>query len=320
MPIFIGYSLYRGFALVARGYSCVIPSTENRWMFPVRKIIKRSFKAIMQKNDKSYSFLLSSTSKNKIYIKRVAVKKSYLHFGTISTLLILGISAVSIGVNGIVRNAAFAESITPVVTKQLTAQTAAKPATAVETTNYSRPPAPGELAAGSGGPGDGTEVDGEDSNLENQLRVIRATADPSSLPSMWAHLGKINNEFGFRRNPFGGRTYEFHAGMDIDGDRGDLVVAPANGTVIKAAYTGGYGNMVEIDHGNGLTSRYGHLSKIDTTVGDRIARGQLLGQVGSTGRSTGPHLHYELRLFDKSINPRHFLPTEPTDLTKLVKK
>jgi murein DD-endopeptidase MepM/ murein hydrolase activator NlpD len=108
--------------------------------------------------------------------------------------------------------------------------------------------------------------------------------------------------------------------MDIDGERGDLVVAPANGTVIKAGYSGGYGNMVEIDHGNGLTSRYGHLSKVETEVGEKITRGQLLGQVGSTGRSTGPHLHYELRLNDKSINPRHFLPTEPTDLTKLVKK
>ena len=80
---------------------------------------------------------------------------------------------------------------------------------------------------------------------------------------MWAHLGKINNEFGFRRNPFGGRTYEFHPGMDIDGERGDIVTAPANGTVIKAGWTGSYGNMVEIDHGNGLTTRYGHLSKIE---------------------------------------------------------
>jgi murein DD-endopeptidase MepM/ murein hydrolase activator NlpD len=137
---------------------------------------------------------------------------------------------------------------------------------------------------------------------------------------MWAHLGKINNEFGFRRNPFGGRSYEFHPGMDIDGERGDMVIAPANGTVIKAGFTGGYGNMVEIDHGNGLTSRYGHMSKIETEVGATITRGQLIGLIGSTGRSTGPHLHYELRLNDKSINPRHFLPAEPTDLTKIEKK
>jgi len=104
-----------------------------------------------------------------------------------------------------------------------------------------------------------------------------------------------------------------------DGERGDLVVAPANGTVIKAGWTGGYGNMVEIDHGNGLTTRYGHMSKIEASVGDTITRGQLIGYIGSTGRSTGPHLHFELRLNDKSINPRYLLPTEPTDLTSIPK-
>lgn len=277
----------------------------------------------MQKNDKSYSFLLSHSSKNKIYIKRVAVKKSYLHFGTVGVLLILGISALSIGMTGIVRNAALAQSAAPstAAATQIAAQISVRPsAPSVETTDYSRPPAPEELAFNSGGPGDGNEVDGEDGDLENQLRKIRAVADPATIPNMWAHLGKINNEFGFRRNPFGGRTYEFHPGMDIDGERGDQVIAPANGTVIKAGYTGGYGNMVEIDHGYGLTSRYGHMSKIETQVGEKISRGQLIGLIGSTGRSTGPHLHYELRLNDKSINPRHFLPTEPTDLTQLVKK
>lgn len=140
-----------------------------------------------------------------------------------------------------------------------------------------------------------------------------------NVPNMWAHLGKINNEFGFRRNPFGGRSYEFHAGMDIDGERGDLVVAPGAGTVIKAGWAGGYGNMIEIDHGSDLTTRYGHLSKVDVSVGDTVTRGQLIGYVGSTGRSTGPHLHFEFRLNEKAINPRYFLPQEPTELSKLAK-
>ena len=131
---------------------------------------------------------------------------------------------------------------------------------------------------------------------------------------MWAHLGKINNEFGFRRNPFGGRAYEFHAGLDIDGEKGDTVVAPANGIVTKSGVQGGYGNMIEIDHGNGLMTRYGHLSKIDVQVGDQINRGQIIGYIGSTGRSTGPHLHYELRVGDKPINPRRFLPPEPSEI------
>ena len=90
--------------------------------------------------------------------------------------------------------------------------------------------------------------------------------------------------------------------------------------VIKAGWTGGYGNMVEIDHGNGLTTRYGHMSRIEASVGENIQRGQLVGLIGSTGRSTGPHLHFEVRLNDKPINPRHFLPPEPTDLTKIEKK
>ena len=102
--------------------------------------------------------------------------------------------------------------------------------------------------------------------------------------------------------------------MDIDGERGDLVVAPANGVIVKAGWQGGYGNMIEIDHGNGLTTRYGHLSKIDVQNGDTINRGQIIGYVGSTGRSTGPHLHYELRLNDKAINPRRFLPPEPSEI------
>jgi murein DD-endopeptidase MepM/ murein hydrolase activator NlpD len=127
---------------------------------------------------------------------------------------------------------------------------------------------------------------------------------------MWAHMGKINNEFGFRRNPFGGRSYEFHPGLDIDGEKGDLIVAPANGVISKAGWQGGYGNLIEIDHGNGLKTRYGHLSKIDVQVGDSVQKSQPIGLIGSTGRSTGPHLHYELRLNDKAVNPRRFLPPE----------
>jgi murein DD-endopeptidase MepM/ murein hydrolase activator NlpD len=171
------------------------------------------------------------------------------------------------------------------------------------------------IALNAGGPSL-SELGTDDAELESQLRIIETTSNPASLPNMWAHMGKINNEFGFRRNPFGGRTYEFHAGMDIDGDRGDNVLAPANGIVTKAGWQGGYGNMVEIDHGNGLTTRYGHLSKIEVSVGDEIGRGMLIGYVGSTGRSTGPHLHYELRIEDRPINPRRFLPPEMREIGK----
>ncbi len=274
----------------------------------------------MQKNEKSYTFLLKRSSTSGIYIKRVAVTKSYMHFGSVGIFLILGLTVLGVGVRGFVKTTVFAESVAKIATtSQLAAQPIPKPEIPTETIDYSRPSASNELAFNSGGPEENNRADGENKELEAQLRVMQANTNPAFLPTMWSHLGKINNEFGFRRNPFGGRTYEFHPGMDIDGERGDLVVAPANGTVIAAAYKGGYGNMVEIDHGNGLTTRYGHLSKIEAAAGDTVTRGQLIAYIGSTGRSTGPHLHYELRLNDRPINPRHFLPPEPVDLTKIVK-
>jgi murein DD-endopeptidase MepM/ murein hydrolase activator NlpD len=261
----------------------------------------------MQQNDKSYTFLLSHKSKSRIYITRVDLPKTYLHLSTVGLLLFLGLTSVTIGLSGFVKNRAFAQTVfqpTPPV------QMAEIPAQNV---------APDEQTANSGGPAD-NDAAGDASESDVEIAVIAAKTLPANLPTMWAHLGKINNEFGFRRNPFGGRAYEFHPGVDIDGERGDLIVAPAGGTVISAGYKGGYGNMVEIDHGSGLTTRYGHLSKIESAAGDTVTRGQLIGYIGSTGRSTGPHLHYELRIDDRPINPRAFLPPEPTDLTKIVKK
>lgn len=272
----------------------------------------------MQKNDKAYAFLLSHSNKDRIYIRRVAVSKSLVHFGSVGVFLLGGLATVALGFSTILSNPTLAET----AASTLTTQVAAEPAKAepqIETIDYSRPRAE-EYAFNSGGPEESNEADGEDTELQNQLREIERTSNPANLPTMWAHLGKINNEFGFRRNPFGGRAYEFHAGMDIDGERGDPIVAPANGTILSASYKGGYGNMVEIDHGNGLVTRYAHMSKLEGTAGDTVQRGQVIGYVGSTGRSTGPHLHYELRLNDKPINPRHFLPAEPVDLSKIVKK
>jgi murein DD-endopeptidase MepM/ murein hydrolase activator NlpD len=194
-----------------------------------------------------------------------------------------------------------------------------------KTSDYSRPSNAESFAFNSGGPDFDLQLteeeikEAESESILDQLRAIQAKANPDFLPTIWARAGKINNEFGFRRNPFGGRTYEFHAGMDIDGEKGDPIVAPGNGVIIKAGWQGGYGYMIEIDHGNGLTTRYGHLSKIEVEIGESVQRGQLIGLIGSTGRSTGPHLHYELRINDKPVNPRLFLPPEPTEINKITK-
>ncbi len=107
-------------------------------------------------------------------------------------------------------------------------------------------------------------------------------------------------------DPFLGRP-AMHTGVDFRAPMGYAARATAGGTVITAAYTGGYGNMVEIDHGNGITTRYGHLSRIDVAVGQVVAKGSIVGHTGSTGRSTGPHLHYEVRIDGSAIDPLTYI-------------
>jgi murein DD-endopeptidase MepM/ murein hydrolase activator NlpD len=116
----------------------------------------------------------------------------------------------------------------------------------------------------------------------------------------------ITSPFGIRRDPFLG-TPAMHTGIDLRGEVGKSVHATADGTVKNAGWDGGYGNLVEIDHGNGISTYYGHLSQIDVTVGQIIHAGQIIGKIGSTGRSTGPHLHYETRIDGEPVNPQKFL-------------
>lgn len=114
------------------------------------------------------------------------------------------------------------------------------------------------------------------------------------------------SNFGPRTDPFTGGT-AMHAGMDFRGETGTPVRAAGAGKVLRAEVAGGYGNLVELDHGNGITTRYGHLSAFDVKEGQIVAAGQIVGRVGSTGRSTGPHLHYETRLADEARNPLKFI-------------
>jgi murein DD-endopeptidase MepM/ murein hydrolase activator NlpD len=182
----------------------------------------------------------------------------------------------------------------------------------------------GEMAQDSGGPAPQDFMLGQENGIievgqetgpieESKFVEVVSTLPLENLPNLWPREDKINSEFGFRRNPFGGRTYEFHAGIDIGGDRGDPVFAAGGGVITKAGWQGGYGNMIEIDHGFGVTTRYGHLSKVEVQIGDVVSKGQQIGLVGSTGRSTGAHLHYELRINEKTIDPRKLLPPEKVD-------
>ncbi len=112
--------------------------------------------------------------------------------------------------------------------------------------------------------------------------------------------------FGVRQDPFTGSP-AMHTGLDIHADVGNPVRASADGTVTAAGWNGGYGRMVDVDHGNGLSTRYAHLSAIEVRVGQSVRTGQIVGKVGSTGRSTGPHLHYETRLRGEPVDPQKFL-------------
>ena len=116
----------------------------------------------------------------------------------------------------------------------------------------------------------------------------------------------LSSTFGPRIDPFL-HIPAMHTGLDFRGDAGDPIHATAAGKVVNAGWSGGYGKMVEIDHGNGLSTRYGHLSQIDVKVGDDIRVGQVVGRMGSTGRSTGPHLHYETRIDGEAVDPQKFL-------------
>ena len=129
---------------------------------------------------------------------------------------------------------------------------------------------------------------------------------------------EFTSGFGVRTDPFLGRP-AMHTGLDFRAAQGDPVRATANGKVASAGWAGGYGRMVEIDHGNGLSTRYGHLSEIDVRVGDPVKIGQVIGAVGSTGRSTSPHLHYETRLDGEAVNPREIPPRRSAPQRGLIR-
>ncbi len=128
----------------------------------------------------------------------------------------------------------------------------------------------------------------------------------TTAPTLWPVMGPITGSFGERIDPFNGEG-AFHSGVDISCHYGQPVLAPSDGLVTFAGPYNGYGRMIQIDHGNGITTRYGHLSGFAVAAGQTVRRGQVIGYVGLSGRSTGPHLHYEVRIHDIPVNPHKFL-------------
>ena len=170
--------------------------------------------------------------------------------------------------------------------------------------------------AGVGGPFVPVKLPANAGAFERQLyrinttraQVERLNRTLALVPYRKPVVGEVEftSGFGVRSDPFLGRP-AMHTGLDFRAATGDPVRATANGKVVSSGWAGGYGRMIEIDHGNGLSTRYGHLSEIGVKVGDQIRIGQVIGAVGSTGRSTGPHLHYETRIDGDAVDPQKFL-------------
>jgi murein DD-endopeptidase MepM/ murein hydrolase activator NlpD len=147
--------------------------------------------------------------------------------------------------------------------------------------------------------------------IESRLTAAKSDVDrrnalAAATPSIWPAYGWLSSSVGRRTDPINGGD-DFHQGLDISADSGSAVYATADGTVTVSAREGAYGNLITIDHGYGLETRYGHLSKYDVKAGAKVKRGQVIGRVGATGRATGPHLHYEVRVNGRLLNPLQLL-------------
>ena len=139
----------------------------------------------------------------------------------------------------------------------------------------------------------------------NEAGIARAD-NLARTPSIWPVTGVVTSTFGWRKSPFEDDK-ELHSGIDIAIHLGAPVVATADGKVVQSGPAGGYGNLVQLDHGNGIATLYGHNSRLAVQVGDTVKKGQVISYAGSTGKSTGPHVHYEIRKDDTAIDPWTYL-------------
>ncbi len=280
----------------------------------------------MARDDRFYAFIISHTSRSRSQIRRFCVEKRWLKLFAMFASVLFCSSLY--GFYGLTQQAAHLrielengrlraenerqrqelnELSTRVEAVEDTSRRLAEKSGVVH----------GEAALpGTGGPASPLDakslaaLEEKMNQLEKDMQAYEAVLRKRGYtPSVWPVEGKLESGFGGRRNPFGGNSYEFHSGQDIDAPWGAPVIAGANGNVTFVGWQNGYGQLVVIDHGGGLTTRYGHLSHIDVSQGQTVTRGQFIARVGSTGRSTGPHLHYEVRINDEPVNPLQYLLT-----------
>jgi len=282
----------------------------------------------MTRDDRFYAFIVARTSRSRAHIRRISVHKRWLRASVVAVAVIA--AALLYGFYGLTQQAAHlrierenARLRAQNEKQQQELQQLNNRVNAVEDTSrklaeeagipdQAAQPAP----RGQGGPAHPVDsaaalavLESKTEHLERQLWIYQdMVRGHGAIPSIWPVMGALEGGMGGRHNPFTGRGWEYHEGQDIDAAYGTPVEAAASGRVIIAGRQRGYGNVVYIDHGAGLSTRYGHLSQINVSIGQTVTRGQTIGLVGSTGRSTGPHLHYEVRINNQPVDPKRYLP------------
>ncbi|HKO63116.1 MAG TPA: peptidoglycan DD-metalloendopeptidase family protein [Pyrinomonadaceae bacterium] len=279
----------------------------------------------MAKDDRFYAFVIAHTPQPSARVRRFCVEKRSLKILAFLIIVLFGASAY--GFYGLTQQAAHLH--TEAENQRLRAENEKQRqelnqlnnrVEAVEDTSRKLAEKSGVIEestpSGSGGPELPLDEEGlatleeKMAQLEKNIHVYESVLrERGYTPTVWPVIGKLEGGFGGRRNPFGGGSYEFHSGQDIEAAMGAPIVSGASGKVSFVGWQNGYGQLIVIDHGGGLTTRYGHLSQIGVELGQTLSRGQLIGRVGSTGRSTGPHLHYEVRINDQPVNPLQYLLT-----------
>jgi len=276
----------------------------------------------MVRDERFYAFIIAHTSRSRSRVQRIRIEKKTVT--TFVSIVAVVIAATVFGMYGLTQHAA--HLWTAFENQRLRAendrqrqelQKLNNRVEKVEDTSRKLAEKSGVVAesgGGAGGPALPLDEDGLDalakkmSRLERHLREYEAVLrEKGYTPTLWPVDGTLEGGFGGRRNPFGGSGYEFHSGQDIEAAWGAPVVAGASGKISFVGWQNGYGQLIVIDHGGGLTTRYGHLSHIDVALNQQVERGQFIGRIGSTGRSTGPHLHYEVRINDDPVNPLQYL-------------
>ena len=278
----------------------------------------------MAREDRFYAFIIAHSSRSRARVQRIRVeKRSVTIFCTVLLFFAVGLFY---GLYGLTQQAAHLR--TEFENQRLRAENERQRqeleklnnrVEKVEDTSRKLAEKSGVVDAGANMPGSGgpalpldemglATLTAKTNRLEEDLRSYEAILrERGYTPSVWPVDGTLEGGFGGRRNPFGGPGWEFHSGQDIEAPWGAPVIAGASGKVSFVGWQNGYGQLVIVDHGGGLSTRYGHLSHIDVELNQTVSRAQLLGKVGSTGRSTGPHLHYEVRINDQPVNPLQYL-------------